>query len=66
MQKLLKITKSKADKSILLSLEEKSYFSIIWLHGLGDSPHGFLDFFQMKNSPVYVGARIKLLQAPTR
>jgi hypothetical protein len=37
-------------------------FSLIWLHGLGDSSEGFLDYFQHKSSPVQqLGARVRLL-----
>ena len=65
MNKALKVIPNKVDKSILLTLE-KPYFSLIWLHGLGDSSAGFLDFFQMDTSPVFKGARVKLLHAPIR
>jgi hypothetical protein len=40
MNKALKVIPNKIDKSITL-VPEKSYFSVIWLHGLGDSPAGF-------------------------
>lgn len=56
---------NKVDKSILLT-KEKPFFSLIWLHGLGDSSAGFLDFFQLDESPVYQGGRVKLLHAPFR
>ena len=65
MQKAIKIVSNKVDKSILLSID-KPYFSLIWLHGLGDSSAGFLDYFQHQLSPVFKGARIKLLHAPIR
>jgi phospholipase/carboxylesterase len=39
---------------------------LIWLHGLGDTSEGFLDYFQMKGSPLFQGARITLLEAPER
>ena len=65
MQKALQVIPNKMDKSILLTLD-KPYFSLIWLHGLGDSSAGFLDFFQMPTSPVFKGARVKLLHAPIR
>ena len=51
MNKAIKVVSNKVDKSILLSLE-KPYFSLIWLHGLGDSSAGFLDYFQHPQSPV--------------
>ena len=62
MNKALKIIPNKIDKSILVS-PEKPFFSLIWLHGLGDSPAGFFDFFQMPQSPTFKGARVKLLHA---
>jgi phospholipase/carboxylesterase len=65
MQNLLKVLPNKVDKSIILSLE-KPHFSLIWLHGLGDSSAGFLDFFQQEQSPVFRGGRVKLIQAPSR
>jgi phospholipase/carboxylesterase len=65
MKKALQTIPNKLDKSILLTLD-KPWFSLIWLHGLGDTSVGFLDFFQDKTSPVYRGARVKLLHAPIR
>lgn len=53
------------DQSVTLSLPDYKY-TIIWLHGLGDTPDGFSQYFQAKQSPVYKGAKIKLLQAPIR
>jgi predicted esterase len=47
MHKAFQIIPNKIDKSILI-LPEKAYFSLIWLHGLGDSAAGFLDYFQIK------------------
>lgn len=63
--KALQVIPNKTDKSILLSLE-KPFFSLIWLHGLGDSSAGFLDYFKLKASPLFRGARVKLLQSPVR
>ena len=51
------------DKTILLQPSVARY-SLIWLHGLGDSSAGFLDFFNIPGSPVFNGARVKLLHAP--
>lgn len=65
MKNAIKMISNKADKSIILT-KEKPYFSLIWLHGLGDSSAGFLDFFQLDGSPLFQGARIKLLHAPFR
>lgn len=47
MKKALQIIPNKIDKSITL-IPENHYFSLIWLHGLGDSSAGFLDYFQEK------------------
>lgn len=65
MKKALQVIPNKIDKSILLT-PEKPWFSLIWLHGLGDTSVGFLDFFQEKNSPAHRGGRVKLLHAPIR
>lgn len=61
----LKIIPNKLDKSILI-LPESPSFSLIWLHGLGDSSVGFLDYFQIKQSPAFRGCRVRLLHAPQR
>lgn len=60
------VTKNEVDKSNLLTTDSKPLFSLIWLHGLGDTSDGFLDFFSLQESPIKFGARIKLLQAPLR
>lgn len=65
MQDIASVTRNKADKSITL-MPERPYFSLIWLHGLGDSSEGFLPFFQAEESPLSRGARIRLLNAPLR
>jgi predicted esterase len=57
--------KDPSDQSIVI-MPKKAYFSLIWLHGLGDTSEGFLDYFQMKASPLFKGGRIVLLQAPER
>ena len=57
--------RNKKDFSIEF-IPENSYFSLIWLHGLGDSSEGFFDYFQMQSSPLHIGAKIKLVQAPSR
>jgi phospholipase/carboxylesterase len=36
MQDVASVTRNKKDKSITI-MPEKPYFSLIWLHGLGDS-----------------------------
>lgn len=56
---------NEADKTIILN-PDKALYSLIWLHGLGDSSAGFFEFFQINHSPIHKGFRIKLLQAPIR
>ena len=51
------------DKTIILQPAVAKY-SLIWLHGLGDTSAGFLDYFDHPFSPAYHGARVKLLHAP--
>lgn len=62
---MAEIVRNKVDQSITLSFPDYKY-TIIWLHGLGDTSDGFSQFFQAKQSPVYKGAKVKLLQAPIR
>lgn len=64
MKKAVQILQQE-DHSIFLT-PELAKFSLIWLHGLGDSSAGFLDYFRLPESPVFRGARVKLLQAPIR
>lgn len=45
MHRSIQVTQNKTDKSIVVSLE-KPFFSLIWLHGLGDKASGFQSFFQ--------------------
>lgn len=63
--KMPQVIRNAVDKSITLMMEDAK-FSLIWLHGLGDSSEGFTDFFMHPKSPLYNGARIRLLQAPYR
>lgn len=65
MKQVINTIANKADKSVILTKETPRY-SLLWLHGLGDSPAGFLDLFEVKQSPVHEGARVKLLHAPIR
>ena len=37
---------------IILTPVEEHKYSIIWMHGLGDSANGFLDFFYSSNPVV--------------
>jgi hypothetical protein len=46
MQEVAGVSRNKTDKSITL-MPAHPCFSLIWLHGLGDSSEGFLSFFQM-------------------
>lgn len=59
------VINNKADNSILISPKSPKN-SLIWLHGLGDSSAGFLDYFLEDDSPVHDGTRVLLLQAPYR
>lgn len=44
MKKGFEILRNKKDFSIDL-VPDNAFYSLIWLHGLGDSSEGFLDFF---------------------
>lgn len=63
MKNSFKAMANQIDKSVSL-IPENPKFSLIWLHGLGDSPLGFTDFFTLPQSPLNIGARVKLLHAP--
>jgi phospholipase/carboxylesterase len=65
MNRVPQVIRSTFDKSITLMSDNPS-FSLIWLHGLGDSSEGFYEYFMHPKSPVYDGARVRLLQAPLR
>lgn len=39
-------------ENIILEAREKHVYTLIWLHGLGDSAYGFLDIFDSVDSPV--------------
>lgn len=47
MKQVINTIANKADKSVILTKETPRY-SLLWLHGLGDSPAGFLDLFEVK------------------
>ena len=45
----------------------KHTYTLIWLHGLGDSSEGFLDFFHCKAPKLpNTETKVILLQAPTQ
>ena len=54
-------------QDIYLTPTGKHTYTLIWLHGLGDSSEGFLDFFHCKapRLPNYE-TKVILLQAPTQ
>ena len=47
---------------IYLSPTQEHKYTIIWMHGLGDSSEGFLDFFYSKKSVVPNQVRSSLNQ----
>lgn len=47
MIKGLNVVRNNVDKSILVTADTKPLYSLIWLHGLGDTSEGFLDFFSL-------------------
>ncbi|CAD8097978.1 unnamed protein product [Paramecium primaurelia] len=53
------------DGSLILFPQLEHKYSLIWMHGLGDSANGFLSMFQ-KYSIVKPETKILLLQAPNR
>ena len=65
LQKIVNVAKNQVDSSITI-MPSHPFFSVIWLHGLGDSAEGFVEFFKAKESPASIGGRIKLLNAPRR
>jgi len=65
MNRIPQVIRHAVDKSITITPEQPA-FSLIWLHGLGDSSEGFYEYFMHPKSPVYIGGRIRLLQAPLR
>ncbi len=43
----------KKDHDIYLTPKSGNFqYTLIWLHGLGDSAEGFLDFFTSSTSPI--------------
>ncbi|CAD8193805.1 unnamed protein product [Paramecium octaurelia] len=54
-----------ADGSLILFPKSDHKYSLIWMHGLGDTSYGFLSMFQ-KQQIVNPETKILLLQAPKR
>jgi phospholipase/carboxylesterase len=46
------LTMTKRGEDIILTPTGEHKYSLIWLHGLGDTAEGFLDFFYSKNTVV--------------
>lgn len=63
--KLPNISRNNIDGSILLTYLQPKY-TLLWLHGFSDTPDSYLPFFTHLLSPLYIGCRIKLIQAPKR
>ncbi len=63
--KLPSVVRNNTDGSILLSYLQPKY-SLVWLHGFSDTADSYLPLFTHLLSPLYIGCRIKLLQAPKR
>ena len=56
---------TKKGNDIILTPVEEHKYTIIWMHGLGDSALGFLDFFYSKHSIVpNSNTKVVLLNAP--
>lgn len=59
--------KSPGNKNIILHPKHSPHkYTIVWLHGLGDTSEGFLDFFLSGSSVVPPHTRVVLLTAPER
>jgi predicted esterase len=63
--KIPSLLRNARDNSITLAYQQVKY-SLIWLHGAGDSPDSYLPYFTHLQSPLYSGCRIKLLSAPNQ
>jgi len=57
------ISQNKGEITIIPKAREPKY-CIIWLHGLGDSANGFLDYFGATGSPMPNSFKVRLLTAP--
>ena len=54
-----------ANQSITLSVDQPKC-SLIWMHGLGGTAEEYMPFWKHRNSAVYGGCRVKIIQAPQR
>ncbi|EAR82795.2 phospholipase/carboxylesterase family protein (macronuclear) [Tetrahymena thermophila SB210] len=63
------INKYKVEKKgddIYLIPKGQHTHTLVWMHGLGDTAEGYLDFFGESSSPTPDNMKIVLLTAPTR
>ena len=59
------ISKAPNPKDLTLTPKGKHMFTVIWLHGLGDSAYGWLPYFQnAETNPFPASAKIVLPTAP--
>lgn len=58
--------RSKKESDIYLTPKKNHTHTLIFMHGLGDSPNGFYDFFTTTSSPAPSTMKIILLSAPIR
>lgn len=65
MKLIPQILRNQRDSSITLT-HGTAHCSIVWLHGLGGEAESYLPFWKHRNSALYQGARVKLIQAPER
>ena len=57
---------NKVDRTIVIKPTETHLYTLIWLHGLGDTAYGFADMFEARETPVTPNTKIVLLTAPER
>lgn len=60
------IVEKKGDHLYLIPKNATQEQTLIYLHGLGDSPNGYLDMFNHPNSPIPKKTKIILLSAPKK
>ena len=56
--------KPKGRDIYIMPKKEEVKNTVVWMHGLGDSAMGFLDFFDRQDSPVPKHTKVVLLTAP--